>query len=778
MTSNLLFYETSVYKEFFLTTAQLPDSILNLSSFLGYSSKDATYAGTDLLMRVPLKFTDNNINFTIPKNFNFYAGNIQFVTYYRTTVNVVNNNSATVVIQEEDKIYNIPVVIDTTSNMDFSFLLPLKQYKQTSQEFQVDSDLNAYQFFNIDIPIKGKVESMIISVKDPGGTEEKIYKEFSSLYLMSSTSYGYVSRRTAKGRRVFFGNGLIGIQPLPGSTINVLINETEGLDGNVIPGSIRRGDRIYYTPPSTPQTKIIDYIVNNPSGAIGGANEEDLEEVRTNSIIGLTALNRLVSELDYKNVNYIVPFTAMALNPIAVLKRSDVKTNEIQLYIPLVFNDTLVPTRNEKISVPYGTDTLPRGTVITDPVLMEYITLFDIKLDYINSIANYIYIMYQVNQTLTLESSYGSSYSISAGEVSISKSGAAATFKVPYYSIESDSYLVSCKMEIRETEQKFTMINDSTNKEFIYTFANYQDIPEGELTLLFTIAHLSELVATYSTTVVFRKDLNDIMMSNAKIDGTSVIIFDIPVVEKTYYDMIDKKEFELFVLQEMMTSMEMYRYRMLTDFINVKFVNTYGQMQNMKYNEVTKSAVIDIVNDEPTSPSLGDRYIVGDPSGSLSLNWIGQKNNIAQYSDSSAHIWTFFEPKTNETIYVNVYKEKYLFNGDSWILPRFTCPLQIKAEVFKKQNYVGSDTELVTKIKNALIQVFRPRFGPNAAIYRSQIVRVVQSIEGVDHCQLIFPTSDVFFDFDIFTDLNQEQLLEYSPEYVYFTISDISLRVM
>jgi hypothetical protein len=592
---------------------------------------------------------------------------------------------------------------------------------------------------------------------------------------MSSTDYGYVSRKTAKGRRLFFGNGLIGVQPLPGSAVTVLINETEGLGGNVIAGSVKRGDRIYYTPPSSAQTKIVEYTVNNPSGATGGADEEDLEETRSNAIISLTSLNRLVSELDYKNANYIVPFSAMALNPIAVLKRSDVKTNEIQLYMPLVYNDSLVPTRNEKISVPYGTTFLPRGTVITDSVLMEYITLFDITLDYINSCANYHYIMYKISQTLSLVSSYGSSYVMSAGEVNISKSGLAATFEVPYFSTETDYAVTTCIMEFLETDETFTMTNDTINKKFVYTFTDYTDIPEGDLTLLFTINHMLSQVATYSTSVVFRKNLKDIMMSNVKIDSTSVIIFDIPVVEGSYYNMVDKQEFESYVLQNMMVGMETYRYRMLTDFTNVKFVNTYGQMQNMKYNRVTKPAVKDIRNDPPASPSLGDRYIVGETS---SIEWTGQKNNIAQLSDATANIWTFFEPKTDETVLVSSYNDKYLFTGQSWILPRFTCPIQIKAEVFKKDTFVGSDTELTAKIKNALIQVFRPRFGPNAAIYRSQIVRVVQSIEGVDHCQLIFPTSDVFFNFDIMTDLTQEQLLEYSPEYVYFTITDISLKII
>jgi len=319
------------------------------------------------------------------------------------------------------------------------------------------------------------------------------------------------------------------------------------------------------------------------------------------------------------------------------------------------------------------------------------------------------------------------------------------------------------------------MTNDPINKKFTYTFSDYTDIPEGELTLEFTISHISYDIATYSCQVVFRKSMNDIMMSNVKIDGTSVIVFDIPVIENTYYNMIDKKQFETYILQAMLTTMELYKYRMLTDFTNVKFVNTYGQMQNMKYNKVTKPLVKDIANDPPTSAHLGERFIVGETT---SLDWIGQKNNIAQLTDSTANLWMFFEPKTNEVVYVENLQERYLFTGNNWVLPRFTCPIQIKAEVFMQETFIGSYTELSTKIKNALIQVFRPRFGPNASLYRSEIIRVIQSIDGVDHCQLLFPTSDVFFNFDINTDLTQQQLLEYSPEYVYFTISDIILKIM
>ena len=53
LTSNLLFYETSVYREFFLTTAQLPESVLNLSAFLGYNTKEASYATVNVLITIP-----------------------------------------------------------------------------------------------------------------------------------------------------------------------------------------------------------------------------------------------------------------------------------------------------------------------------------------------------------------------------------------------------------------------------------------------------------------------------------------------------------------------------------------------------------------------------------------------------------------------------------------------------------------------------------------------------------------------------------------------------
>ncbi len=81
LSSNLMFYQTNIYKEFFLTQAQLPESIHNLSSFLGYSPKEAKYATSSVLMTVWLPFNDGNTTFTIPEGFTFKTGdNVPFVT--------------------------------------------------------------------------------------------------------------------------------------------------------------------------------------------------------------------------------------------------------------------------------------------------------------------------------------------------------------------------------------------------------------------------------------------------------------------------------------------------------------------------------------------------------------------------------------------------------------------------------------------------------------------------------------------------------------------------
>ncbi|HOH58918.1 MAG TPA: hypothetical protein PLQ22_02785, partial [Bacilli bacterium] len=192
LTSNIIFYSSSSYKEFFLTTAQLPESIYNLSAFLGYNPSEASYSTANVLINIPLGFTDANTSFSIPESFKFYADDIEFLTYYETDITVTNNASVSIVVtQDSTKTYNLPVNIDTTSSdPSFTFILPVRQYKEVEQEFQIDSDIELYQFITIDVPLDGKLSSLEVQVRDPDSASWRLYTEFNSIYLMSATDYG------------------------------------------------------------------------------------------------------------------------------------------------------------------------------------------------------------------------------------------------------------------------------------------------------------------------------------------------------------------------------------------------------------------------------------------------------------------------------------------------------------------------------------------------------------------------------------------------------------
>jgi len=134
-------------------------------------------------------------------------------------------------------------------------------------------------------------------------------------------------------------------------------------------------------------------------------------------------------------------------------------------------------------------------------------------------------------------------------------------------------------------------------------------------------------------------------------------------------------------------------------------------------------------------------------------------------------------PNIDDFIYVTDESRKYIYTGAEWKYPEYDIPLQIVLEVFKTSPTIY-DVNLIADIKTALISTFSDRFGPHATIFRSEIVDVVQGVTGVEHCHVISPESNIFFDkidIDIFT---QDDLLVYTPEHIYFTGDDITVNII
>jgi hypothetical protein len=774
LTTNTLFYQISAYREFFLTKAQLPSSIYNLSAFLGYVPSEASTAFVNVLFAFELSFTDSNVTFEIPEGFELSAGAIKFTTYYSTTINVLNNSTVTITVREDNKVYNLPYTISTDDQgiQYFSIVLPFKQFEIDIQEFQVPEDLQTYQFFDFDVAfsdISKKISDVLVEVRPPGSSGYETYTEFSSLFLMDETDKGYVKRRNDTGFNLQFGNGLIGYQPEPGSTVQVTTELTKGADGNIISGSITGKTTDIKTRISDDEGRAVNYTVTNPAPGSGGEDEEDIEQVRRNSITNLTALERLVTENDYVNTNIIIDDSPLSQNSLPVLKRSDIKVNEISLFSTLLYADIIVPARNIKYN--FLTTSVPRSTILNYEGT-DYYTIFDMEIESLNSVATYTYVMYQILQVPTLVTSYDSNYNLHSDLLIVSKDGVAADFQLNYKSTESDSDTVTCEVEVLESGSTYTMVNDATASAFTLTLPDYTVLPTGEATYYFTLKHGTDFIAQYTALFTFRKSLDDFELSNVIVDATSYTVYDIPTIKKSYYDGINQSDFESSVMQSLVTTLEFKDYKMTTDFVNFKLANTDGLMQNMQLNKINLPPVADILSDPPSSGVDGDRYIILNGTGV----WLGRDDQIATLSDSTSMTWAYYEPKTDQMLYVTAKGRKYIYCESGWVVPSYQIPLQLELDVFKTSTYTGSNSDLTSEVREAVVAAFASRFGINIPLYRSEIIDVVQEVEGVEHCRLIKPESSIFFNFDI-DELTQEELLSYGPEYVFFEEDDIAIRI-
>jgi len=77
------------------------------------------------------------------------------------------------------------------------------------------------------------------------------------------------------------------------------------------------------------------------------------------------------------------------------------------------------------------------------------------------------------------------------------------------------------------------------------------------------------------------------------------------------------------------------------------------------YLEWQKGVLSKDVSEPPSSPTIGDRYLLLNPSG----GWSGHTNQIAEYDGSS---WIFFTPSEGWITRVIDIKEFWIFSSNSW----------------------------------------------------------------------------------------------------------------
>ena len=852
--SNLLYYVSSVYREQFLSKAIQRESVLNLSNMLGYKPPLATPSTCKILIEIPY---DREVNYNrriqfIGKNhqslsveetnlsvFKVYSNdNIPFSLINTTLVEISEND----IIQVHQQVFmnNFNNLVNGWKTVEHRFvngkiqiILDFIQLTSVVETFTIP-ELLPNEFHNITYRFNktgsiSDIQLFKVESNTNGVVEKWTRKE--SIFGIGPDESAYTYREIEDGIVISFGNGVIGKQPKKGTNIIINVGLTHGYNGNVISGTIRRSDtvRMVNDTVENKYTFINLNVLNNEPSQFG-IDPPSIDEVRRDAMNSVSANKRLVSHRDYENANLIVPNLPIR-NVFQVLKRSDLKRNEISLFTELIYNNVVVPTRNTTLQL--------TGAVVDSNVLHhvkaevdtltidgeEYITLFDLYLNSITNEVNYYYIISESQKPVTILSTlktieptkilpiFASFVTDRTGTSdtdelvielhcnvldSTSKYKCELTVEWPtvnglntYTLFDSTSILDSATRSVKI----FSTRLDPDNTSDTATPILLSNVPNGS-SMEFTFS-VSKVIGTTVTelnksrcSTIIKKDLSDFMYSQVELTEGNYFIHDVPVIKKDYYEnLINRKLFTSSVLQKIV-DFNVYEYKMVTDFVNLKFANTTGYSTNMKYRNTTKTNVIDI---NPTSiPTTGTagvtRYAITNNDNPWALNPdydITSGGYIAYYVSNSN--WAFEKLKVNDMFFITNLNGrattteadyvKYIYTGSELVLPKFNIPLDIKMVVIPSDNLLTTDQILVRTIKDALVTKMSPYFGYNKNILRSVITQIVQSVDGVEHVELLEPKFNIKFELDPYKNMTQEQLLRYTPELIFFSTDNIVIEL-
>ena len=887
LSANQMYYTSSIYKEFFFIEAQLEESVYNLAKWIGYDISPATPANVDVLFMIPLGFPDPDVTLSLPNDFKVYANDIPFRINTQYTLNakirgsdsvrseiddMINNgittrilNNNVITVQDPNGFYYPVQLYLPTDGADAQarFLLPFVQSQESLSSFQIPLDLEYYQFYNKKLSnITGQISSIKVyvfpsNISLPSGTSiqdidtvVEFYDTFTTsqladhewteseagIYTLSQSDKKYVWTPYSNEIEITFGNGVLGMQPPRDSFVFVILDTTIGADGNIIPGSITSGDRIFYQSEGG-QVQKVTYGVTNPNSATNGSDLPSLSEIKSNAITNLRSRHRLVSDSDYSDFETIVPnLPLQGTKPI--LKRSDLKINEFMLFSELIYNNVnsgdpeIVPTRNivfptDATSVP--TFYIPRGTSPSGE-FSPFETLFGMEIDLTSSSAKYDYVVRSADVTSSLEIANHEYNSKAYIQIPLINFSADVDPSDP--SIVTVSVLANCNHiptpDITQFRCKITSnwdgdINLMTTdldpddpqiiRSFTYDYINFTDFPTGEVSFQFdiegyipydlvTAADKAALgwgateeitkpsawlpILIYSAQVIVRKDLSEFMYSSVSWNTMDeYFIHNVPVILSEYLVQpeFDAQNFETVVLQKLISNISVNRYRMLTDFVNVKFPDTTGLLTNMLYNPISKTIISRSQTSIPIAPLVNDTYIINGTEGTdpLGNDWSDYKNYLAKWNGTK---WLLTEPEFDEFIIIdNPYEtdpdqgKKLIYSGKSWMEPIFNIPFTISLKIRKDPNVATTSGAIVSNIRTALIDGLAGKLGLNVDIDKSEIISIVRGVSGVQYAEILQPEIDIRFKFDI-DDLSQSELLDYTPQLVAFVEETIQITVV
>jgi hypothetical protein len=260
------YYANMLHNESFIETAQKRSSIVSKAKELGYVPKSV--AGSRAILTINLTDTQNEI-FYLPRGSTFVSSN-ENGTF---TFVVISDHSS--VPFGQDKIFNDVEVVEGSL---------------VSNIFTVNNQANINSIFTI--PNENvDISTLKVYIKTSNTAIDRVeYKQVNDSYNLGPTDLVYYVQEAYDGYyQIYFGNDILGKQPINGNIVYVeYVTSANKAAAN---GCIRFKPNIYTSHP---------YSIDVVQSSYGGADKEDIESIRFNSIHAYSSAKRAVTYLDYE----------------------------------------------------------------------------------------------------------------------------------------------------------------------------------------------------------------------------------------------------------------------------------------------------------------------------------------------------------------------------------------------------------------------------------------------------------------------------------------------
>lgn len=265
------YYANMLHSESFLDTAQKRASVVSRSKELGYTPRSAT--GSTAYVNVNALFSTESAqlnSITLSKGSQFSS---------------VNDNGSFTFVADKDYIST------KTSTSHYFNNVRLVEGNRIRNTFTIDTTRNVRSVFSI--PNKGiDTSTLQIFVKDSAYTNDIVeYTKVDDIYNLKSDSRVYFIQESYNGFfEVYFGDNILGVQPVNGNIIIADYIYTENFDKPNLCKSFNFSGVLSSAAVSTQTTQ----------QAYGGSVKEDITSIKSNAIKSNSAKERAVTSIDYE----------------------------------------------------------------------------------------------------------------------------------------------------------------------------------------------------------------------------------------------------------------------------------------------------------------------------------------------------------------------------------------------------------------------------------------------------------------------------------------------